>query len=77
MWEVLTFLNFLKEIHDIFPPQETKPEFYSQVWDDSCSCIKVTKSPNLLSGPSTYHLTIIIFGNMSAMEAIRISRINT
>lgn len=43
--KVLPHLTLLKEIHDIFPLQELQPNFFCQVWEDNCSCIKVVESP--------------------------------
>ncbi len=45
MRKVLPFLTLLREIHDIFSLQESKPEFFFWVWEDNCCCIKVAESP--------------------------------
>ncbi|KAL7447624.1 hypothetical protein ACHAXS_000022, partial [Conticribra weissflogii] len=45
MQEVLPFMNLLKEIHDVFPLPDFKPEFHCRVFEDNRSCIKVAESP--------------------------------
>ncbi|KAL7460030.1 hypothetical protein ACHAXS_000498 [Conticribra weissflogii] len=56
MCEVLPFLNTMKEIHDVFPLQQSKPNFFCRVWEDNHSCIKVPESPKFT--PRTKHIAL-------------------
>ncbi len=56
MREVLPFLTMMREIHDVFPLKERKPNFYCRVWEDNRSCIKVAESPKFT--PRTKHIAL-------------------
>ncbi len=77
MREVLPFLTLLKEIHDVFPLQELNPEFFCQVWEDTCSCIKVAESPKFTC--RTKHISLMYhhFQQFISNWTIKINPINT
>ncbi len=77
MRKVLPFLNLLKEIHDVFPLQESKPEFYCQVWEDNRSCIKVAESPKFTHQTKHISLKYHHFRQFVSNGTIKINPIDT
>mmetsp|Transcript_7788 Transcript_7788/g.16658 ORF Transcript_7788/g.16658 Transcript_7788/m.16658 type:complete len:228 (+) Transcript_7788:167-850(+) len=77
MREVLPFLNMMKEIHDVFPLQETKPNFFCRVWEDNRSCINVAENPKFT--PRTKHIALKYhhFRRFVTNRTIKINPIDT
>ncbi len=46
MCGVLPFLNSMKEVHDVFPFHDSKPNFYCKVIEDNC--IKVAENTKFM-----------------------------
>ena len=58
MQEVIPFMNCMIEVGDVFTLHNPKPKFHCKVFEDNCSCIKVTEI--LKFTPRTKHITILV-----------------